>query len=139
MNPKLRVAVCSGMSITLSACALVLALASGAYAADHRGSLTEEFHQTYPLTPNGRIELDNINGDVHISTWDRNEVKVDAIKSADEKERLDEAKIEVNSGKDYISIQTKYPGHDHTFNWGSHDNPAECGIHADRPAHGAAG
>jgi hypothetical protein len=103
---------------------LVLALASGAYAADHKGSLTEEFHQTYPLTPNGRIELDNINGDVHISTWDRNEVKVDAIKSADEKERLDEAKIEVDAGKDYISIQTKYPGHDHTFNWGSHDNPA---------------
>ena len=101
--------------------ALVLALASSAYAADHRGSLTEEFHQTYTLTPNGRVELDNINGDVHISTWDRNEVKVDAIKSADEKERLNEAKIEVDSGKDSISIQTKYPDHNHTFTWGSHD------------------
>jgi len=124
MSRKRRVAVCSKTSITLSTLALVLALASGAYANDHRGSLTEEFHQTYPLTPNGRIELDNINGPVHISTWDQNEVKVDAIKSADEKERLDEAKIEVDSGKDYISIRTKYPGHDHTFNWGSHDNPA---------------
>ena len=121
MSRKQRIAVCSR---TLTVSTLALALASGAYAADHRGSLIEEFHQTYPLTPNGRIELDNINGDVHISTWDRNEVKVDAIKSADEKERLDEAKIEVDSGKDSISIQTKYPGHDHTFNWGSHDNPA---------------
>jgi len=123
MSRKQRIAVCS-RTLTVSTLALALALASGAYAADHRGSLIEEFHQTYPLTPNGRIELDNINGDVHISTWDRNEVKVDAIKSADEKERLDEAKIEVDSGKDSISIQTKYPGHDHTFNWGSHDNPA---------------
>jgi DUF4097 and DUF4098 domain-containing protein YvlB len=103
---------------------LVLALGSGAIAADHRGSLTEEFHQTYPLTAQGRVELDNINGPVHISTWDRNEVKVDAIKSADVKERLDEAKIEVDSGADHISIRTKYPGENHTFNWGSHNNPA---------------
>jgi DUF4097 and DUF4098 domain-containing protein YvlB len=103
---------------------LLLGLVSGAYAADHRGALTEEFHQTYALSPDGRVELDNINGDVHISTWDRNEVKVDAIKSADLKERLDEAKIEVDSGKDYISIRTRYPDHEHTFTWGSHNNPA---------------
>ena len=103
---------------------LLLGLASGAYAADHRGALTEEFHQTYALTPDGRVELDNINGDVHISTWDRNEVKVDAIKSADLKERLDEAKIEVDAGKDYISIRTRYPDHDHNFTWGSRNNPA---------------
>ena len=88
------------------------------------GALTEEFHQTYALAPDGRIELDNINGAVHISSWDRNEVKVDAVKYADTKERLDEAKIEVDSGKDYLSIRTKYHDHDQTFNWGSHNNPA---------------
>jgi DUF4097 and DUF4098 domain-containing protein YvlB len=102
-------------------CAL-LVLALGAHASDHSGALTEEFHQTYALTPDGRIELENINGDVHISSWDRNEVKVDAVKYADTKEQLDEAKIEINSGKDYISIRTKYPDHDH--NWGWHHNPA---------------
>jgi DUF4097 and DUF4098 domain-containing protein YvlB len=37
---------------------------------------------------------------------------------------LDEAHIEVNSGNDYLSIRTKYPDHDHNFNWGSHNNPA---------------
>lgn len=103
---------------------LVVFTASGAHASDHRGALVEEFHQTYSLTPEGRIELDNINGSVHVSTWDQNEVKVDAIKSADEKERLDEAKIEVEANKDSIYIRTHYPGHDHTFNWGSHNNPA---------------
>lgn len=117
MNRKHRIAACAQTI-------LLLTFAVAAHAAGHPGALTEEFHHTYPLTPNGRVELDNINGPVHISTWDRSEVKVDAIKSADEKERLDEAKIEVDSGKDYISIQTKYPDHDHTFNWGSHDNPA---------------
>jgi DUF4097 and DUF4098 domain-containing protein YvlB len=104
-------------------CALFV-LAIGAHASDRRGTFTEEFHQTYALAPNGRVELDNINGAVHISAWDQNEVKVDAVKYADSKEKLDEAHIEVDAGKDYISIRTKYPEHDHTFNWGSHNNPA---------------
>ncbi len=103
-------------------CAL-LVLALGAHASDHSGSLTEEFHQTYAITADGRIELDNINGAVHISSWDRNEVKVDAVKYADTKERLDEAKIEIESGKDSLSIRTKYPDHNN-WNWGSHHNPA---------------
>jgi len=101
----------------------VLTLALTAQASDHRGAYTEEFHQTYAITSDGRIELDNINGPVHISSWDRNEVKVDAVKYADDKDRLDEAKIEIDSGKDYISIRTKYP-HDDKWNWGSHNNPA---------------
>ncbi len=106
-----------------TACAL-LVLALGAHASEHRGEFTEEFHQTYPLAADGRIELDNINGPVHISSWDRNEVKVDAVKSADSKERLDEAKIEINSGGGYISIRTRYPDHDQTFTRGSRHNPA---------------
>jgi len=98
-------------------------LALGARASDHRGAFTEEFHQTYTLAADGRVELDNINGAVHISTWDQNEVKVDAVKSADNKDRMGEARIEVDSRADRISIRTKYRDHDNTFNWGSHNNP----------------
>src|SRR5947209_5220340 len=50
--------------------------------------LREEFHQTYPLTANGRVSLENINGGVHIAVWDQNEVKVDAVKRAYRRERL---------------------------------------------------
>ena len=107
----------------LSACALFI-LTVAAQASDHRGAFTEEFHQTYALTSDGRVELDNINGAVHISTWDQNEVKVDAVKYADSKERLEQARIDIDSGKDHLSIRTKYPDHDLTFNWGSHSNPA---------------
>src|SRR5215468_2089664 len=106
-----------------SLCAL-LTLAIAAHASDHRGALSEEFHQTYPISSDGRVELDNINGSVHISSWDRNEVKVDAVKYADSKERLEEAKIEIESGKEYVSIRTRYPDDDHNWNWGSHNNPA---------------
>jgi hypothetical protein len=98
-------------------------LALGARASDHRGAFTEEFHQTYTLAADGRVELDNINGAVHISTWDQNEVKVDAVKSADNKDRLGEARIEVDSSASRLSIRTKYRDHDNTFNWGSRNNP----------------
>src|ERR1700730_255589 len=104
-------------------CAL-LVLAFAAHASYHRGALREECDQTYALTPDGRIELDNINGPVHISSWDQNQVKVDAVKYADTKERLEEAKIEIDARNDSISIRTKYPDHNQSWNWGSHNNPA---------------
>jgi hypothetical protein len=100
-------------------CALLFAAVQG-HASDHR-QFTEEFHQTYPLAAGGRIELDNINGAVHITGWDRNEVKVDAVKYAGTKKRLDEARIEVEAGSDSVSIRTRYPDHDHSFNGGWND------------------
>jgi DUF4097 and DUF4098 domain-containing protein YvlB len=120
MNRQRQLPAWSG-AILGTICAL-LVLALGAHASDR--AFTEEFHQTYAISLDGRVELDNINGAVHISTWDRNEIKVDAVKYAGTKERLDEARIEVDSGKDYVSIRTKYPDHDHTFNFGSRNNPA---------------
>jgi DUF4097 and DUF4098 domain-containing protein YvlB len=122
MNRQRQFPAWSG-AVLGTVCAL-LVLALGAHASDHSGAFTEEFHQTYAIAADGRVELDNINGAVHISSWDRNEVKVDAVKYAGTKDRLDEARIEVESGKDYLSIRTKYRDHDLNFNWGSHNNPA---------------
>ena len=78
--------------------------------------LSEEFHQTYPLNATGRVSLENVNGNVHISVWDQNEVKVDAIKRAYQRERLDEVRIEVNTTADSVRIRTSYPDRDQTFN-----------------------
>lgn len=98
--------------------ALVFTLAA------HADELREEFHQTYPLAVNGQVMLANINGNVQITAWDRNEVKVDAVKRAVSKERLNEAKIVVETHPDSINIKTEYPRHENTFTWGHHDNPA---------------
>ena len=102
----------------------VLLLFAAAHASDKQGKLSEEFHQVYQLSAEGRIDLENINGPVHITSWDRNEVKVDAVKRAWTKERLDEAKIDISSRPDSLSIRTEYPGHDNTFWNDRHDNPA---------------
>jgi DUF4097 and DUF4098 domain-containing protein YvlB len=75
----------------------------------------EEFHQTYPLSPNGRISLENIQGNVHITVWDRNEVKVDAVKTAYAQELLNQAEIDIDSTADYLRIHTQYPDGNLTF------------------------
>ena len=74
-----------------------------------REEVREEFHQTYPLQATGRVSVENINGAVHITAWDRNEVKVDAVKTAYTRERLAEAQIRVEADADSIRIYTEYP------------------------------
>ena len=94
-------------------CTLLFVVVQG-HAEDR--SFTEEFHQTYALSPDGRVALENINGAAHITVWDRNEVKVDAVKYAGSKERLDDAQIRVDANSNYLSIRTEYRDRDLTFN-----------------------
>ena len=75
----------------------------------------EEFHQTYPISPTGRVSLENINGGVQIKIWDRPAVQVDAIKRAYRRDRLAEAKIEVNATEENIRIKTEYPNENQNF------------------------
>lgn len=77
--------------------------------------LREEFHQSYPLTANGRVSIENLNGGVRVAVWDQNEVKVDAVKRAFKRERLDEAKIDVSATADGVRIRTRYPDENQTF------------------------
>lgn len=74
-----------------------------------QAAFTEELHKTYPIDADGRVSLNNVHGAVHISAWDRNEVQVDAIKTASTKEYLDEASIVIDSSSGSISIRTRYP------------------------------
>jgi len=115
----------------------ICALALAAHAGDYPGKLTEEFHHSYPLSAGGRVELSNINGAVHITAWDQNEVKVDAVKYANTKERLDEAHIEVDAESDSVSIRTKYRDHDLTWDSDGSNNPAsvEYTLMVPRSAH----
>lgn len=72
-------------------------------------AIREEFHQTYPLAPKGVVKLDNVNGNVRVATWDRAEIKVDAVKHGDKQEQLDAVTIDIDAGADRIQIKTKHP------------------------------
>lgn len=99
--------------VTLGA-VVALALA-GTAQAQHR----EEFNKTYPLTADGRVSLQNINGAIKVTGWDKNEVQVHAVKTADDRAKLEEAKIVVDATASVIKIKTEYPQRDH------YNNPAK--------------
>jgi DUF4097 and DUF4098 domain-containing protein YvlB len=100
----------------LAALALTGTDSSRAQTQQSRPELTEEFHQTYPLAAGGRVSLQNINGAVKVVAWERNEVKVDAVKRAYTPERLREAQIKVDASGSRIRIETEYPDTNLTWN-----------------------
>lgn len=110
---------------TLLSLAVVLTAASSVMMQQNE-LLREEFHQTYPLSAQGRVSLNNINGSVRVMAWDRNEVKVDAVKSAYRRDRLDEAKIVVRSDANAFHAETTYPQRSQSFTDGEgrYNNPA---------------
>lgn len=69
---------------------------------------TERFEQTYPLNANGRVSVSNVNGSITVEAWDRNEVKLEAVKTADTKEHLAEVQIRIDANKDSFSVETDY-------------------------------
>jgi len=69
---------------------------------------SDEVSESYTLSPQGRIELQNINGDVHISAWDADSVQVRAVKRAYAQADLEKARIQIDAKADFIRIQTVY-------------------------------
>jgi DUF4097 and DUF4098 domain-containing protein YvlB len=101
----------------------------------------EEYHQTFPLQKSGKVQLENVNGGVHIVAWDQDQVKVDAVKRAKDQTHLDEVKIEVEAKDGHLSIKTKYP----EAKKGKHDSgsvdytltvPAQCVLDEIRTVNG---
>lgn len=75
-----------------------------------RQDVTEKFEQTYPLQADGRVSLSNINGDITIEPWGRNEVRVEATKTADSAETLSEIEIKVDAEPAAVRIKTEMKG-----------------------------
>ena len=77
---------------------------------------TERFEQSYPLSANGRVSVSNINGSITVEAWDRNEVKLVAIKTADSRETLAEVELQIEARPDHFSVETDYSS------WKNRDN-----------------
>lgn len=91
---------------------LPLLFAGGGLHATIIGTPQAEFRQTYSLNSNGRIVIQNLYGDVRITTWERDEVLVQAIKKSRDPRQLRDASIVVDSSSELVSIRTLYGGAD---------------------------
>lgn len=78
-------------------------------------TVEETFKKNIPFQPGGRIEIENVNGNITIEGWDKNEVYIEAekrIKASDRSDAerlLKQLSIEIEELDNEIRITTSYP------------------------------
>ena len=108
-------------------CLALLVFSAGSAAA-----LTKEVAKTFPLAADGRLSLENINGDVTISGWDQDEVSVAATISARTQAALDRIEVEIDARADHIHIETVYAKRER---WSHDDDGGEVEYTVRVPRH----
>jgi len=77
----------------------------------------EKFEKTESLARNGKVSLRNIAGRIEVKTWDKEQVKIDALKLSEAStlsraaENSKKVTIEVKKEDNLLRIETKYPEH----------------------------
>ena len=66
----------------------------------------EDFHLSYTLAPGGRINLENITGNIEISSWEKDSVEINGTKYAGSEQGLKDLKIDVSSSPNLLQIRT---------------------------------
>ncbi|GAA4362405.1 hypothetical protein GCM10023151_16550 [Kangiella marina] len=93
--------------------AVALGVASMVVAADE----TKTFSQSYDFFKHGSINLDNINGSIEVSGWDKDEILLEYTITADDTDDLKNVKVEVeHSEQDFdVEVDIESGGF---MNWG---------------------
>lgn len=91
---------------------VTLALVAGISQAE---TIEDTLEQTLAFAPGDRLEVSNTNGDIEVSAWDRNEIRIEARKrvksSSEERARsaFDELLVNIEPTGDGVEIDTDYP------------------------------
>ena len=107
-----------------AACAAFLILAWGAAVARAHDDYQEKFEKTLDLAVDGKVYLSNISGDIKVFSWDKAQVKIDALKTSEgsskakAEEYAKEVTIDVVGDGLTVRIETKYPKR----GWWGHDS-----------------
>ncbi|MGH9592616.1 MAG: DUF4097 family beta strand repeat-containing protein, partial [Bryobacteraceae bacterium] len=90
-------------------------------------AIDDNFDKTAPLAPGGALHLENINGSVDVTAWDRNVVEIQAVKSTRrDPADLQRVTIEVVEKTGRVDVLTHYPQD------GSVDVTVEYHVHVPR-------
>ena len=72
----------------------------------------KDVNRAVSLNPNGSVRLETFKGSIHLSTWDRPDVDIQARIEAGlstSRHRFDATDVVINSSPDSVTIQTKLP------------------------------
>ncbi len=73
-----------------------------------------DFHYSYPLQANGRLEVETFNGSVEISGWDQNTVDISGTKFGRTQELADNLRIDIQNTPQDVAIHVPRPSDWHT-------------------------
>jgi len=82
---------------------------------DEKEKFEEKFEKTVALAMDGKVILKNISGNVDVKTWNRSEVKIEAVKvsrassMSKARENAELVKIEITEEHNVVRIATVYP------------------------------
>ncbi len=80
------------------------------------GTLKETLDQTLAFSQGSSLEVENTNGEIVIATWDRDEIRIEALKKArgssanDLQAALDALEVSIEETVNGVSIETRFPG-----------------------------
>jgi hypothetical protein len=69
----------------------------------------EDFHNNYPLKSGGRVTLDNMNGSVEITGWEKDSIDIIGTKYAATESLLKDLRIDIVATADSVDIRTITP------------------------------
>lgn len=90
----------------------ILGLISGAYA-----DVVDEIERSFDVDSTSSLRLENVNGSVKITAWDKDVIKVLAIIKTDDQDDRDRISIEMTETSRGVSVETHYKKQS---SWGSH-------------------
>src|ERR1700680_4946564 len=73
----------------------------------------KDFHYSYALKPGGRLVVENFNGSVEITGWDKDTVEIDGSQDASTPGLRDAIKIDVAASDGLVQIRTIRPADPH--------------------------
>lgn len=85
-----------------------LGACSGAFSQVH-----SRFHQLIPVVGAPMVNVDNVAGEIRVSTWNKPSVNIEATKYAGDAAQLRSVTITTRSGVNEVFIATKYAGGTH--------------------------
>lgn len=96
----------------MAACVLVISASANA-------DVQNEIVKTFSVGEQAELRLENVNGEVDIKGWSKNEIKVTAVIMAKNQEALDRISVDMDKNARGVSVETHYK---HNNGWGKNNS-----------------
>lgn len=80
----------------------------------------KKFSKTYSFDNKGVISVENINGNIEIQGWDKNEISLEYVMTADNEKDLERIEVDVDASSSRFSVDVDYKSKKSGwFSWGN--------------------